>query len=314
MVFRFQACVLGVCPGHFSPNMASDAPQLTGFEKLWTLFDKNRKQVTWAAAILVGGGLVFWFMLWRQAQKELTASEALSNVSFPQASSGTRPDSAEAYLKVAAAYPNSSAGTRAVLLAAGSLFAEGKYTEAHAQFGRFAHEHPDSPFVGEALLGLAACLDVMNKTNEAVLAYKELIDHHPNETVIPQAKFALARLYEAQNKPEQARPLFEDVYRNNPYDSLGSEAGMRLEDLLLKYPPPAPLAPTNAPTLTLERATTNLLPFTLQQATTNPLPVNPEKPLTNPSPSSPEKAPTNPLPPKAEPAPTNAPPPAPAKP
>ena len=46
----------------------------------------------------------------------------------------------------------------------------------------------------------------------------------------------LACLYEAQNKPELARNLFEEVERNNPYGSLGSEAGMRLEELKLKYP------------------------------------------------------------------------------
>ena len=54
--------------------------------------------------------------------------------------------------------------------------------------------------------------------------------------MLPQARFALARLYEAQNKPELARNLFEEVERSNPYGSLGSEAGMRLEELKLKYP------------------------------------------------------------------------------
>ena len=78
---------------------------------------------------------------------------------------------------------------------------------------------------------------------------------HPGQSVIPQAKFALARLFEAQNKPEPARNLFEDVYRSNPYDSLGSEAGMRLEELRMKYPalfPTAP-SPTNNMPITLEK-------------------------------------------------------------
>ena len=59
----------------------------------------------------------------------------------------------------------------------------------------------------------------------------------------------MARLYEAQNEPEQARNLFEEVERSDPYGSLGSEAGMRLEELKMKYPklvPPAPPMPTNA--------------------------------------------------------------------
>jgi len=59
-------------------------------------------------------------------------------------------------------------------------------------------------------------------------------------------RFALGRLYEAQNEPEQARNMFEEVERTNPYGSLGSEAGMRLEELKLKYPSlAAPIVPVS---------------------------------------------------------------------
>ena len=59
-----------------------------------------------------------------------------------------------------------------------------------------------------------------------------------------------------QNQPEQARNLFEEVERINPYGSLGSEAGMRVEELKIKYPSlgaaKAPL-PTNAVPLKAEK-------------------------------------------------------------
>ncbi len=52
-------------------------------------------------------------------------------------------------------------------------------------------------------------------------------------------------------KPELARNLFEEVERSNPYGSLGSEAGMRLEELKIKYPnlftPTEPRRPTQRP-------------------------------------------------------------------
>jgi hypothetical protein len=69
------------------------------------------------------------------------------------------------------------------------------------------------------------------------------VDHHPNEIVGPQAKFALGRLYQAQDKPELARDMYQDVERALPFTTLGNEAGMRLEELLAKYPKlaPAPL-------------------------------------------------------------------------
>ena len=169
---------------------------------------------------------------------------------------GVRADTAEAYLKVAAEYPKSRAGARALLVAAGSLFVNGKYEEAKAQFERFRREYWTALSSGEALLGMAACLDAQGKARDAITAYKDLIDHHQGDVVLPQARFALARLYEAQNEPEQARNLFEEVERNDPYGSLGSEAGMRLEELKLKYQklvaPPAP-TPANAVPFNVEK-------------------------------------------------------------
>lgn len=182
-------------------------------------------------------GVIVAFVLYQQNEAEVAASEALSNVSVPQMTgAGSRGDMAEAYLKVAATHPKSSAGARALLLAAGSFFVEGKYVEAQTQFERFRREHSDSPFVGEALLGIGACLDAEGKAREAITTYKDLIAHHPGDVVLPQAKFALARLHEAQNEPDQARNLYEEVERTVPYGSLGDEARMRLEELMQKNP------------------------------------------------------------------------------
>ena len=291
-------------------DMESEVVQLPLWQKVWAWFEANRKQAIWSAAILAGVALITWYVVWQQAQKELTASEALSNVGLPQSGSAAKPDTAEAYMKVAATYPKSAAAARAMLLAAGSLFVEGKYTEARTQFDRFVREHHDSPYTGEALLGLAACWDAQGKTNDAITAYKNLVDHHPGESVIPQAKFALARLYEGENKPEQAKSLFEDVNRSEPYSSVGSEAGMRLEELLAKHPE---LAPKPAPLASAPVALTNAAQplITSTPATTNAMP-----PLSNATPLQPGSAappasavppPTNATPPATNATPLNAP-------
>jgi tetratricopeptide (TPR) repeat protein len=237
--------------------MESDAGQIPLSHKTWAWFEANKKQTLWGAGAILVLGVIVAFFLYRQNEAEVAASEALSNVSVPQLTgAGSRGDMAEAYLKVAAAHPNSRAAARALLLAAGSFFAESKYAEAQTQFERFKREHSDSPFMGEALLGIAACLDAQGKTREAIAAYKDLIDHRPGDVVLPQAKFALARLHEAQSEPEQARNLFEEVERTDPYGSLGDEARMRLEELKTKYPklmaPPPPM-PTNAAPLKVEK-------------------------------------------------------------
>jgi TolA-binding protein len=233
--------------------MESEVAQLPLWQKAWAWIEANKRQTIWGATSLVVVILIASFFMYRQKEADLAASEALSNLAAPQMAGGSRGDSAEAYLKMAAAYPNSRAAARALLLAAGKLFEEGKYGEAKTQFERFTREHTDSPFRGEAFLGIAACLDAQGKTTEAAAAYKNLIDRLPSDHVLPQARFALARLYEAENKPELARNLFEQVASSNPYSSLGSEAGMRLEELNIKYPQlAAPTAPMPTNTLPLQ--------------------------------------------------------------
>jgi TolA-binding protein len=170
------------------------------------------------------------------------------------------------YLKVAATYPKSSAAARAVLLAGGTLFVEGKYDQAKAQFEKFVHEYRDTTFMGGALLGIAACLDAQNKTDDAIRAYKDLTEHHSGDPAVPQAKFALARLYEGQGKPELARSLFEDVARSDPNSSLGSEAGMRLEELKMQHPELFAPPPTMIP-----EATQKLQQLILSQSTNTSL-------------------------------------------
>ncbi len=231
--------------------MDSNVAQLPLSHRLWAWFENNRKPALAGTVVVVVVGLVIWFVTWRRDETQIAAGNALSDVASSQIGNpAARPDAASAYLGIAASYPNSRAGTRALLLAAGSLFTEGKYSEAQAQFEKFTREYHESPYMGEALLGVAASLDAQNKTEAATTAYKDLIDHHPNEVVVPQAKFALARLYEAQNKPELARDLYQDVERALAFTALGNEAGMRLEELQAKYPKLAPVAPaplTNAP-------------------------------------------------------------------
>ena len=229
--------------------MESEAAQIPLWQQAWVWFEANKKPALWGAGAVVVVSLIVALVLYRRNEAEVASSEALSNVAIPGASSASRGDVANAFLKVATTYPNSRAGARALLLAAASLFTEGKYPEATAQFERFTREYASSPFRGEALLGIASCLSAQGKTSEAAAAYKDLIDRRLSEYVLPQARFALGCCYEAQNKPELARNLFEEVERNNPSSSLGSEAGMRLEELKLKYPNLAiPAAPptTNA--------------------------------------------------------------------
>lgn len=250
--------------------MESRAAELPLSDKLFAWFEGNKKPATIAAVVIAVVGLVAWLVVYESEEKATTASNALSAVYVSQLLGANGPqDNPEPYLKVAEQHPGSAAAAQALLLAAGDLFTQGRYAEAQTQFEKFVREHRDSPLMGTALLGVASSLDAQGKTEQAITAYKDLISHHPSESVIPQAKFSLATLYEAQNKPELARDLFTEVERDERMSTLGIEAGMRVEDLITKYPKlaPAPVTPS-VPFSTL----TNARPAapTLSPATNKP--------------------------------------------
>jgi predicted negative regulator of RcsB-dependent stress response len=115
--------------------MQSNVAELPLIDKLWAWFETNKKPVLVGAAAILVAGFVIGFMVWQKEQKEIAASNALSNVAAGLITGlNPRADSVQAYLNVAANYPNSTAAARASLLAAGSLFVDGKYPEAQAQF------------------------------------------------------------------------------------------------------------------------------------------------------------------------------------
>ncbi len=214
-------------------------------------FEKNQKQAITGAVAVMLVGIVAGFILWRQGQKQVEAGNALSNVALKQNAAGSQAGpTPQAYLKVVSEYPGSKAAAQALLLAGGGYFTEGKYQEAQAQLDRFTKEYHSSPLLPEALIGLAACLEAQGKTDQAVAAYKELIARHPTSGVVPQARFSLGGLYEVQKRPELARDMYEQVERDSRFSILGSEAGMRLEELAAKNPnlAPPPAVPTPLPT------------------------------------------------------------------
>jgi len=231
--------------------MRTEAVKLPLTDRFWAWFEANKRQAIGGAIIIVLAGLATGFFLYQREQREADAGEALSNIVVPEATGlSQRPDAANAYLKLVTDYPRSPAAAHALLLAAAHLFDQDKYAEAQQQFERFVREYRQDPLLSEALLGLAACADAQHRTNDAITAYKNLIERQPNSNVIPQARFALARLYESSGKLPEAKTLLEEVERSNPYGSLGSEAGIRLEELKARHPElfplPAPMT-TNAP-------------------------------------------------------------------
>jgi len=218
--------------------MESEAKQAEFFYRAWTWTETHWKQVVGGTVAVAVVALAAALVVWQQKEKELKANEALSAL----INRGAPITSAEPLLKTAAEYPGTSAAERALLLAAGKFFVEGKYPEARAHFEKYLSENPDSYLAPQAQLGIAASFDAEGKTNEAATAYASLIQRRPHDIVTPQAKLALARLYQAQGKLQEARDLYEAIGQASN-NSIGSEAYVRYQDLINQHPELARPAP-----------------------------------------------------------------------
>jgi hypothetical protein len=219
----------------------------------------HKKQVALGASGFLVAICLAMIFIQREAQKEKSASESLSDIRIPFSSAvAPPPGTVEALSKVAADHAGTKAAARALLISAGILFSEAKspadYAEAQKRFTRVTQEYSDSPWQAQAHLGIAATLNAQGKTAEATAKYEEINRRYASSPVIDEARLALARLYEAA-KPEESFKLYEDLTKGGPGGVIAMEATMRQDALLkahpelarLKAPLPPPVTPMPPP-------------------------------------------------------------------
>lgn len=174
-------------------------------------------------------------------QRELAANAALLEVRVRPNQPDSTPKAAD-YLKVAEAHATSSAGPRARLLAAGTLFSDNKYSEAMAEFERVLSK-PGSPLVAaQAAYGIAASLDALDKSDQAATKYQEIISQYPEDSVAGQARLALARIQEDRKQAAAALKLYDELLKDREQGAFAQQAMRSREQLLKSHPELAPPA------------------------------------------------------------------------
>ncbi len=203
--------------------------------KLWPWVEANRNRLIAGAAIVPRALFAIGHAPGPRGARARAAGQALTQAAL--SGGGPSPD---AYLKVAAQYPGTLAGQRALLQGAAALFDAGKYSDAQAQFQKFLDAHPDGEFSGQAAIGVAASLEAEGKTDLAVGAYQKVISDASDAVAVSAAKFSLARIEESQGRLNDALVLYQDVASADAGTSIGSEPAMRLMELRSKLPAAAP--------------------------------------------------------------------------
>jgi tetratricopeptide (TPR) repeat protein len=222
---------------------AESTGSLKTLEWLAWLETNARKVAIATAVVAVIVGAVF-FMRHQQAQREAEAASALMLARLQAGRNG--PGAAE-LLQLQSTYAGTAAARHAGFLAAGALFAEGKFEEARAAFDKFARENPADALAPQATLGVAACLEARKDLDGALAAYQSVLARHPNDAVAIQAKLALGRLYEARGQHAEALKLYQETTRAGALSAWHVEFASRRDELLRRFPQ---LASTNAPATT----------------------------------------------------------------
>ena len=235
--------------------MESEAPPSAALYNFLGWLNANKKPVAAGVAVVALIVGVVLFMGWQKEQKEIKASLELSNIRLPyNAGELPPPGTDEALLKLAAAYPGTSAGTHAMLLAGTTLFAQGNYSAAQAQLEKFMGEHGDSRWASHASYALAACLDAQNKTNDAIAKYEAFIKTYPADPAADHAQMGAALLYEQSGRDGSAVEIYKrmlDAAMKNPnnYNQVVADAQEHLQALYKKNPALAmPKTPPVKPT------------------------------------------------------------------
>lgn len=201
--------------------------------------EKNRNQLIGGAVVIALVVIGINFVSWRKSEARIAAGNAVSAAVLSGEKSATSPES---LLKIAGDHEGTPAAARAVLMAAGKQFTDGKIEEAKTTFQRFINDYPESRLMAQAKYGVAVCLEAQGKTAEATTAFKEVVDRYAGENTTIAAKFSLARLYEAEGKLEQARDYYLDIAREGR-SSYAMDAMTRLSALIQKNPNLRPAAP-----------------------------------------------------------------------
>jgi predicted negative regulator of RcsB-dependent stress response len=221
----------------------------------------NRKQLTWALVVVLAVGLCVGLYYAHKSSREAQANEAFCAIKMPVPGRDAPTTAVAAqFAQVADSYPDTSAGTHAMLLAGGIYYGAGEFEQARVLFQRLLAEHGDYPLANAAAVGVAASLEAEGKIAEATARYEDLVHRNTMDSTWPQSRFALARLYTQQNHPDRAFQLYEEMLQARSGDSWTLEARPLAAELLSKYPAlrqqgatpsaaPAPVPAASAPVL-----------------------------------------------------------------
>ena len=206
-----------------------DAPAEIIF-KLWPWLEANRNRlIAVGGAVILAGGL-WLFVTTQREQNEIAAGQALTQLLISPAT-----QTADAFTRLAAKYPGTAAGQRALLHAATDAFGADRYAEAQAQFQKLYSSDPAGPLAAIAELGVAASCEAQGQAKLALAAaaYQKVTTSFGGTPNALTAEYGLGRIAEQLGRLAEAAGHYENVARSGN-TSLASEAAVHAADIKAK--------------------------------------------------------------------------------
>jgi predicted negative regulator of RcsB-dependent stress response len=262
------------------PEEPKRAQRQSDIYDLLAWVEANKMKVLAGAVVLTLIGFAIATMRYMREQKELRASSellALRPTLIPN--TNVPPVEASALAKLAQEFSGTAAAERARLLAASTLFTDGKYAEAEAAFKAFQNDFPNSDWRPTAAYGIATAQEAQNKP-EAVSAYQSVAATYAKSAVADDAKLALARIHEQKNEPAEALRIYNELLTPRagaqPGEAPNRTASERKEALLRAHPDlnvitnAAPVTTSAPETLPTPGAPNDTLQIPAANSATNP--------------------------------------------
>ena len=214
--------------------MSSNSEESPGWIEFLAWLEVHKQKLLLAGVGISLIGVTLYVAKWRADQKEQVAGAALYELQIKQNQADDV--KAEEFLALSETYAGTSAGGRALLLAARAHFVNGQFDPARKQFKQFLKLYDSSSFLDNELYGVAACHDAVGELEEAKSAYQTVVDRFANTPIAYQAKLAIAGIYETQSKMEEALVLYEELNRPGVPSIYTARASERRGKILKAHP------------------------------------------------------------------------------
>ncbi|HON08302.1 MAG TPA: tetratricopeptide repeat protein [Verrucomicrobiota bacterium] len=205
--------------------------------ELLAWFETNKKTLIYVGIVILIAWIGTLTVIHFKREREAEASAALTSLRPQLGEPMLSNIPAQKYLEIYEKYRGTKTAPKALLLAAGAFFQEGKYQEAQKTFEKFLSEYPDDIFAAQAALGIASSLEAQGKEAEALTKYQEVTTRYSTDpSVLIPARMAYGRLMEKQGKYDAAYGAYADIIRSDAYTTWAQEAMYRIQALEKKHP------------------------------------------------------------------------------